>query len=1004
VVSVTGRDFLGFLRRSGVPAKGPPRIYEIEPAAGRVGSKVIVRGSNLAGSRIYFGGEPARKHASRLSNAVSVVVPDVSGTVKVDAANALGRSRTRATFQVIPPDTYGAFTFRGDAISHGGVGHSIATSGTNQPYLILVVLPSDLDLPAGTAEADVITNVQAQLDEANNYWQEVSFDNTSFSFDLHPNILRLLDPFEDYYRESAPKTLLGSGVTYPVTWAGGEMLELTGDDGFEATVTFPAGEQTLGEVRTEIDNAITAAWTEPGDPPIVVSAMGGQIQLSTSREASDAVLETAGTAESMLGFDDASVTVTEGVDKVDDDYKKIRDALVARVDGMSDQDAKNYLSSYDGVAVVFAQGTLRASASIGAWNFDVRDEQYSFSNFNIDSTYPWEVYAHEIGHNLGFPDLYDEPGGVELVGEEPGNWDMMHCSWCDAHTSAWIKHHKTASSSAQWMTSVESMMAPPGNTTNQLEVLLAPASSELPASNPFAASHPGIPFRQAVQIVVSDDRSLYVENRQPSFSSPDFGDTTYDDDVPSEGVIVTDTVNTMDGLPVYRSWVIMATPGNDPLDVVGEEEIVLDVTPTNKVRVRILEKLGSAPAVYLVRVTWGQGSYFDYRLRDWDPPPWESADIWIDTRVDNEWDEYTHSDASANPDVQGNPVLNGDRSRVGWPSRVYARVWNDGDIARNNVRVRFQVVVPAGIGPVPGFDVGEDFIDLPAGGFELAQVDWTPRDANEGHVCIRAMVDHDPDELNANNNMAQENITDWYLEGSSPYVPVSFPYQVANPLPRRALFRMHVKGLRPGWYTRVDPVQFWLEPDEVMRGHATVMADSSVPFEDILLREEADVPIISVESQVKYNDAWAAFGGISGTAHPVRASRLGVDLDPYGEGVHVAGSAHTADGPVGGANVSLRLLARDALTEIDTTRTSTASDGSFHQRIEYPDRSESYYLEVVLSPGVGTGPAAWGPAPLPPADGDGHRPVPPIVTPPSVAVAVEAPTWRVTRGPIIGDT
>jgi hypothetical protein len=61
--------------------------------------------------------------------------------------------------------------------------------------------------------------------------------------------------------------------------------------------------------------------------------------------------------------------------------------------------------------------------------------------------------------------------------------------------------------------------------------------------------------------------------------------------------------------------------------------------------------------------------------------------------------------------------------------------------------------------PSAGTDIGEDTIDLPAGGSALAMVRWTPASANQGHVCVRALVDYDTGELNANNNMAQENIT-----------------------------------------------------------------------------------------------------------------------------------------------------------------------------------------------------------------------------------------------------
>lgn len=227
------------------------------------------------------------------------------------------------------------------------------------------------------------------------------------------------------------------------------------------------------------------------------------------------------------------------------------------------------------------------------------------------------------------------------------------------------------------------------------------------------------------------------------------------------------------------------------------------------------------------------------------------------------------------------------RSRVGWASRVYARVWNDGDIARSNVRVRFQIVIPAGMGPSPGTDIGATTVNLPAGGSALAMVPWTPASANQGHVCIRALVDWEPGELNANNNMAQENITDWWLEGSPPYDPVEFPFQVTNPLPRRALVRMRGRGLLPGWFMDVDPVEFWLEPDETILGTARIRADASVPVED---SRDVLPPVLTLEALVAQGDTWVPFGGLSGTAHPVRRAKLSIDVADRESAIEVTGA------------------------------------------------------------------------------------------------------------------
>jgi hypothetical protein len=91
--------------------------------------------------------------------------------------------------------------------------------------------------------------------------------------------------------------------------------------------------------------------------------------------------------------------------------------------------------------------------------------------------------------------------------------------------------------------------------------------------------------------------------------------------------------------------------------------------------------------VFKVKAAWGHvGSWFDLSIRQrQNPPPYESPDIWIDSE-ENSWGVYEHHDANLNPDVTGNPVLNGDRPWIGRVNRVYARVCNQGDMALDNVR------------------------------------------------------------------------------------------------------------------------------------------------------------------------------------------------------------------------------------------------------------------------------------------------------------------------------
>ncbi len=154
----------------------------------------------------------------------------------------------------------------------------------------------------------------------------------------------------------------------------------------------------------------------------------------------------------------------------------------------------------------------------------------------------------------------------------------------------------------------------------------------------------------------------------------------------------------------------------------------------------------------------------------------------------------------------------------------------------------------------------------------------------------------------------------------------------------------------------VEPVQFWLEPGELIEGTAVIRADNTVPFEDLLLREQQRPPVITLEALAHQGDTWVPFGGISGTAHPVRKARIDVGIEPLGgSAVMVTGRASTSDGPIPGANVSMRVLKADQETEVDVYHTRTETNGSFTKVIQGP--GQTHYLEVVLSPTAGTGPS-----------------------------------------------
>ena len=92
-----------------------------------------------------------------------------------------------------------------------------------------------------------------------------------------------------------------------------------------------------------------------------------------------------------------------------------------------------------------------------------------------------------------------------------------------------------------------------------------------------------------------------------------------------------------------------------------------------------------------------------------------------------------------------------------------------------------------------------------------------------------------------------------------------------------------------------------------------------------------------------------------------------MEIDPAEEAVYVSGTARTADGPIPGARVAVRIVGRDQMEELAFATALTASDGSYSEQLAVPGGGpdEERFIEAVLAPTLGTGPAAVGVSPIP---------------------------------------
>ncbi len=173
----------------------------------------------------------------------------------------------------------------------------------------------------------------------------------------------------------------------------------------------------------------------------------------------------------------------------------------------------------------------------------------------------------------------------------------------------------------------------------------------------------------------------------------------------------------------------------------------------------------------------------DVGIVPWLSPPeqtWETVDLWVDSSC-NGYEEDAPGDPltlryGRRTDPEQSVIGNGDDPCFDHENRLYARVRNFGTATADNVKVRFEVSDPLGVGiqPDTGWaEVGEAPIisSLAPGAFADVYVPWVPSapetlgidepDRFAYHSCFRVVMDAVSGEIvlaNQDGDREQENI------------------------------------------------------------------------------------------------------------------------------------------------------------------------------------------------------------------------------------------------------
>jgi hypothetical protein len=243
-----------------------------------------------------------------------------------------------------------------------------------------------------------------------------------------------------------------------------------------------------------------------------------------------------------------------------------------------------------------------------------------------------------------------------------------------------------------------------------------------------------------------------------------------------------------------------------PLTTVGER--YEDIDPLNPANYLTIELVGINSNKYTLRVRWKQKFGPDPYIIPWDPPPYESVDIWNDSPLNNVGGNIIYEDA----DSGGNPQGRGDQPSFDVTNTFYARIHNGGNEDVDNVQVLFYWLDP-NIGAEDWNYIDFDQVNIPANGEAIAKVEWVP-DREPAHICGTVIINVVPGELNPNNNFAQENFHVQESPSGSPYTPAAMTVNVSNPFDHPTFVLLGFHNLERDWKIHLSKSFVRLQPGE----------------------------------------------------------------------------------------------------------------------------------------------------------------------------------------------
>lgn len=370
-----------------------------------------------------------------------------------------------------------------------------------------------------------------------------------------------------------------------------------------------------------------------------------------------------------------------------------------------------------------------------------------------DSRTVFETLSHEIGHNLGLPDLYTSGNtfySAAVAARDVTSFDLMSSEQLLPHFSignkmqlGWVR--------PEWVLPLDF-----SRSTIPLDMTINIHASELGAPPAGRVS--------AIEVRIADGWNYYFEYRAGQLIQ--IGDQQFQnpsgDDTGTNVVLGTDMISSTFTFPIARPQIMRlprdAENENSFFDA-GEDYKETD-TSSMAISDFNMTVLSTASDFATVRIRYGTNGRPDLYIR-----PWPGGDIWQSPDI-----EVQNTKSLADPALHNQPW-------IGHPNTLVARFKNRGPVTARNVKVDF-FIKDFTVGGAPEVFLGSDIRDIPpesaATPFVEFTTSWIPN--NDGHKCIVARtplyidtsVNPNIVEVTDSNNMAQTNYSRYISAAASP--------------------------------------------------------------------------------------------------------------------------------------------------------------------------------------------------------------------------------------------